>query len=138
MNVFSDGADSFLTQRESSWMTQNLLSNTVQKGRPQYYNFNGVDSSGDTQVDIYPIPDAAYNIRFNIVLPQVELSNNADILKVPHEPVIFLAYARALAERGEDGGLASSEAAALYRQSLADAIALESGRYSEESQFYWV
>mgnify|MGYP003349276248 FL=1 len=71
-------------------------------------------------------------------MPQVELSNNADILKVPHEPVIFLAYARALAERGEDGGLASSEAAALYRQSLADAIALESGRYSEESQFYWV
>ena len=138
VDILNDTSNWFLQEKPTSWFDQQFLLTTPSKGSPMYYNFNGVNSSGDTQVDIYPIPDAAYNIRFNIVLPQVELSNNADILKVPHEPVIFLAYARALAERGEDGGLASSEAAALYRQSLADAIALESGRYSEESQFYWV
>ena len=138
VDILNDTSNWFLQEKPTSWFDQQFLLTTPAKGSPMYYNFNGVNSSGDTQVDIYPIPDAAYNIRFNIVLPQVELSNNADIIKVPHEPVIFLAYARALAERGEDGGLASSEAAALYRQSLADAIALESGRYSEESQFYWV
>jgi hypothetical protein len=68
-----------------------------------------------------------------VVLPQPVLVNNADVLKVPYEPVVFLAYAKALAERGEDGGLASSEAYGLYKTSLADAIALESGRYGEES-----
>jgi hypothetical protein len=47
----------------------------------------------------------------------------------------MLAYAKALAERGEDGGLASSEAYGLYKTSLADAISLESGRYIEESQW---
>jgi hypothetical protein len=45
----------------------------------------------------------------------------------------MLAYAKALAERGEDGGLPSSEAYGLYKTSLADAIALESGRYPEEA-----
>jgi len=41
------------------------------------------------------------------------------------------AYARALIERGEDGGTASSEAYALFRGMLSDAIALESTRYEE-------
>jgi len=67
-----------------------------------------------------------YNIRFNIIKPQVALSADADKVLVPSEPIIMLAYAKALAERGEDGGLISSEAYGLYKTSLADAISLES------------
>jgi hypothetical protein len=138
IDILNDTSNWFLKEQSTSWFNQQFLLTTVQKGSPQYYNFNGTDVNGDTQVDLFPIPNGVYDIRFNIVKPQVELSANTDVLLVPHEPVIFLAHAKALAERGEDGGLASSEAAALYRQSLADAIALESGRYGEESQFYWV
>jgi hypothetical protein len=47
----------------------------------------------------------------------------------------MLAYAKALAERGEDGGLASNEAYGLYKTSLADAISLEQNRYIEETQW---
>jgi hypothetical protein len=54
---------------------------------------------------------------------------------VVEEPVIFLAYAKALAERGEDGGITSNEAYGLYKQSLADAIAIETGRYIEEQEW---
>jgi hypothetical protein len=50
----------------------------------------------------------------------------------PKEPVVLGAFARALVERGEDGGLNSSEAYGLYKASLADAIAIESSRYVEE------
>lgn len=135
IDVLNDTSDIEVYGASTTWMNQKFLLNATQKGAPQYYNFNGTDSNGDTQVDLFPIPDGVYNIRFNIVLPQALLSNNADVLKVPYEPVIFLAYAKALAERGEDGGLASNEAYGLYRQSLADAIALESGRYGEESQW---
>lgn len=135
IDVLNDTSDIEVYGASTTWMNQKFLLNSTQKGSPQYYNFNGTDSNGDTQVDLFPIPDGVYNIRFNIVLPQPLLSNNADILKVPYEPVIFLAYAKALAERGEDGGLASSEAYGLYKQSLADAIALESGRYGEESSW---
>jgi hypothetical protein len=133
VDVLNDTSNWELREATTRWMNQQFLLTTPQKGSPQYYNFNGVDANGDTQVDLFPIPNGVYNIRFNIVLPQPLLVNNADVLKAPYEPVIFLAYAKALAERGEDGGLASSEAYGLYKTSLADAIALESGRYEEES-----
>lgn len=133
IDVLNDSSNFEIKNVSTRFMNQQFLLTTVQKGPPQYYNFNGVDENGDTQVDLYPIPDGVYNIRFNIILPQPLLSNNTDIVKVPYEPVIFLAYAKALAERGEDGGIASGEAYALYKQSLGDAIALEQARYVDDS-----
>jgi hypothetical protein len=116
-------------------MNRAFLIDNPTKGAPIYYNFNGTNSNGDTQVDIYPIPDGVYNLRFNVIKPQVELVGNADKLLVPHEPVILGAFARAIAERGEDAGITGNEAYALYLTSLADAIALESGRYIEEGEW---
>lgn len=136
IDVINDTEDIFLKYKTVSDMNRLFLMTEQQKGIPAYYNFNGTDANGDTQVDLYPIPDGAYNLRFNITKPQVPLSADADILLVPHEPVIFNATARALAERGEDGGIMSGEMYAFYQQSLSDAIAIESSRYDEESQ--WV
>jgi hypothetical protein len=133
VDVLNDTSNWELREASTRWMNQQFLLTTPQKGSPQYYNFNGVDVNGDTQVDLFPIPNDVYNVRFNIVLPQPIMTTDSTVLKVPYEPVIFLAYAKALAERGEDGGLASSEAYGLYKTSLADAIAIESGRYDEES-----
>lgn len=125
----------FLQMETTSAMNQYFLTQSNQKGVPQYFNFNGVDSNGDTQVDLYPIPDGAYTLSFNIVKPSVALSSDSDLITIPSEPIIFNAVARAIAERGEDGGMASSEQYALFKQSLSDAIALESGRYLEEDSW---
>jgi hypothetical protein len=133
IDVLNDTSNTELREATTRWMNQQFLLNSTQKGSPDYYNFNGVDVNGDTQVDLFPIPNGVYNVRFNIVLPQPIMTTDSTVLKVPYEPVVFLAYAKALAERGEDGGLASSEAYGLYKTSLADAIAIESGRYGEES-----
>ena len=138
IDVLNDTSNCFVQNASTRWMDERFLLTTAQKGAPRYFNFNGTDINGDTQVDLYPIPDGAYNIRFNIIKPQTELVDNADVLLVPHEPVILGAYARAIAERGEDGGVQSNEAYALYSQSLADAISLESGRYVEEGMWDWV
>jgi hypothetical protein len=132
IDVLNDSSDVVVRNASTRWMNQQFLLNPTQAGTPQYYNFNGTDANGDTQVDLFPIPNGVYNIRFNVILPQTLLEADADNLLVPYEPVIFLAYAKALAERGEDGGLLSSEAYGLYKTSLADAIALEAGRYFEE------
>jgi len=132
IDVLNDTSDVIVRNASTRWMNQQFLLNPTQKGTPQYYNFNGTNSSGDTQVDLFPIPNGVYNIRFNVILPQPIMTTDSTVLKVPYEPVVFLAYAKALAERGEDGGLASSEAYGLYKTSLADAIALEAGRYFEE------
>lgn len=135
IDVVNDTNDYFLQNATTAEMNRLFLVTNGQSGQPRYYNFNGVNSNGDTQVDIYPIPDKTYNLRFNMILPQSLLTSNADVLKVPYEPVIYLAYAKALAERGEDGGMQSNEAYSLYKQSLSDAISLESGRYAEEQQW---
>lgn len=135
IDVINDTSNMILQNRTTRWMDQNFLVNDPPKGPPMYFNFNGTNVNGDTQVDLYPIPDGTYNIRFNIIKPQAELVADADVLFVPHEPVIMGAYARAIAERGEDAGIQGNEAYALYLQSLGDAIALESGRYIEEGEW---
>ena len=112
-------------------MSQYLLNNTS-PGNPMYYNFNGIHSTGDTKVDFYPVPNAGLTLYFNLYIPQAELTSDTATKLVPKEPVVLGAFARALVERGEDGGLNSSEAYGLYKASLADAIAIESSRYVEE------
>lgn len=112
-------------------MSQYLLNNTS-PGNPMYYNFNGIHSTGDTKVDFYPVPNAGLTLYFNLYIPQAELTSDTTAVLVPKEPVVLGAFARALVERGEDGGLNSSEAYGLYKASLADAIAIESSRYVEE------
>lgn len=132
LSIINDTSNWFLTYKSSTEMDDLFLNQSTQVGPPLYYNFNGVDPAGDTQVDLYPIPDNVYVIRFNIIQPQDPLQFDADEVLVPAEPVIFLAYAKALAERGEDGGMSSSEAYALYQTSLADHISTEGNRYPDE------
>jgi hypothetical protein len=117
------------------WITDQQQLSIVQAGAPTYYAWNGTDGT-DSKVEIYPTPDGAYTLKFNMVVPQVELVNEADVLIVPSEAVVAGAVARALAERGEDGGLASSEAFGLYKSILSDQIAIESARYVENDS--WV
>jgi hypothetical protein len=112
---------------------QNLVPTT--NGIPQYYAFDGVDGSGDTKVVLYPRPDGVFNIPFSLTVPQATLASDSTSVLVPDSLVVQNAYARALVERGEDGGLSSSEAYQLYRGMLADQIALEGTRYPENQEF---
>ena len=133
IDVINSQSDWFLNYETTRKMDELFLnSGTVLVGAPDRYNFNGVDSNGDTQVDLYPIPDGVYDIYFNVIKPQAEFTAASTQIKVPAEPVIFLAYAKALNERGEDNGVNSVEAYELYRQSLSDHIAAEANRYPEE------
>lgn len=135
IDVLNDTSNYVMKNATTRWMNDMFLIANPAKGAPMYYNFNGTDTNGDTLIDVFPIPNGVYNLRFNIIRPQVELSANSDKLLVPHEPVILGALARAQAERGEDAGTQSSETYALFKQSLADAIALESSRYYEEESW---
>jgi hypothetical protein len=112
---------------------QNLVPTT--NGIPQYYAFDGVDGNGDTKVVLYPRPDGVFNIPFSVTVPQATLAADGTSVLVPDTLVVQNAYARALVERGEDGGLSSSEAYQLYRAMLSDQIALEGTRYPENQEF---
>ena len=135
MDVTNDSQNFFMEVAPNSWMTLQFMQDSPMRGAPRYFNFNGQDINGDTLVDVFPIPDKPYTLRFNVLLPQDALVNDTDKIKVPGDVVILNAYARAVVERGEDGGLQSSEAYALARNLMADYIALESNRYIEDTNW---
>jgi hypothetical protein len=108
---------------------------TPVSGIPSEFAFDGVDGSYDTKVTLYPRPDGVYSIPFSLTVPQATLSSDSTVVLVPDVLVVQNAYSRALVERGEDGGLSSSEAYLLYKSMLSDYIALEGTRYPENQEF---
>jgi hypothetical protein len=126
-----------LRMRNVDFATMNRYQNfsTPVNGIPAYYAFDGVDGSYDTKVTIYPRPDGVYSIPFSLTVPQATLSSDSTVVLVPDVLIVQNAYARALVERGEDGGLSSSEAYSLYKAMLSDYIALEGTRYPENQEF---
>jgi hypothetical protein len=114
-------------------MNRKLNFQTPATSIPSEFVFSGVDGSGDTKVELFPVPDGVYTVIFELNVPQATLSSDSTSVKVLDYLVAQSAYARALIERGEDGGTASSEAYALFRGMLSDAIALESTRYIEDN-----
>lgn len=133
LDVVNDTSNRFLQYKTSVWFDNTFLNMNPASGSPQYYNFNGVSADGDTQVDLYPIPDGVYELRFNCVLRPTELVNNTDKIVVPNQPVFLLAVAKAIEERGEDGGTSSMNAYAAGRAALADEIAYDAARHPEDT-----
>jgi len=108
---------------------------TPTKGLPMYYSIKGVDTNGDIKVNFWPVPDAVYSIRFSLIVPEADFTTDSSTTLLAKEPIVLGAFARALVERGEDGGLNSSEAYALYKSCLSDLIALELARSPENDTF---
>ena len=108
---------------------------TPTKGLPMYYSIKGVDTSGDIKVNFWPVPDAVYSIRFSLIVPEADFTTDSSTTLLAKEPIVLGAFARALVERGEDGGLSSSEAYALYKSCMSDLIALELARSPENDTF---
>ena len=104
-------------------------------GKPLYYTFDGLDANGDTQIRLYPMPDASYGGRFQLVKRQAELVNDDDKLLVPSQPVIHLAVALLARERGETGGTSTAEYFAIADKYLSDAIAIDAAKHPEEMIF---
>jgi len=134
IDVVNDTDNFFLQPRDSKWFERSLLMSPVQKGSPLYYNFNGVTTYGDTQVDVFPVPDGVYTLRFNVVMPQDDLTLDTEVVQIPYTLLIEGTLARAIAERGEDGGNQDQEMR--YRNMLADLIAIEAGTRPEETTWY--
>ena len=105
-------------------------------GEPLYYGFNGSDSSNNLKVDLSPVPTEAHTISFDIIKYQDDLTEAATVIKVPEKPVILGAWARAISERGEDGGTQSSLMAGDAAEALQQAIIRDSGNTRYETDWY--
>lgn len=135
LDVVNDTSNFFLKYKTQHWFNNTFLNTTPATGSPQYYTFNGVDSNGDTAVDIYPIPNGVYDVRFNVVQRTPELTSDTDEITIPSLPVIHLAVALATRERGESGGNLTPELFASADRMLSDAVALDANKHPEETVF---
>lgn len=133
LDALNDTSNQFLHLIPSSTMTDYYLNNDdVPEGEPYYYSYSGTTDEGFLQIDVYPLPDDEYTMRFNGILRTGDLVDDTDTLRVPTQPVFLLAYAYAVDERGEDMGQASAYAHQRAKSSLSDAIALDAARYPDE------
>mgnify|MGYP003439141083 FL=1 len=112
------------------WILDQQQLSTVGTGIPSYYAFNGSDGT-DSKIELFPTPTGVYSLKINATVPQATLSSDSTVITVPSEPVIAGALARALVERGEDGGLNSAEAYNLFKSVLADYISIEQSKFVE-------
>jgi len=138
LDVWNDTKDIELQYQTSSWFNKAFIGSDAPRGCPSYYNFNGVSVDRDTQVDLYPIPDGAYALRFNVLLRNQELTADADTVVLPTRPIILFATAMAIEERGEDGGQQSINAYGAAQSALADEIAMDAARHPEDTIWYSV
>jgi hypothetical protein len=132
VNVWNDTEDCWLKYIPGPRMTELLNTAPTTNDSPIWYNINGLDSSGDLVVDLYPVPNATETINFNIVQPEAELSSDSDSTELPTRAIVFGAWAMAVSERGEDGGLSYDELQQRYMNALADAIAIDAGHQEDE------
>jgi hypothetical protein len=130
--VSCDELKGFLKKADRVWMKSKSFSEPI-NGVPQFFSEDGYDASGNLKVKLFPTPDAVYNLKVNIV-KRTDVSSLVDssVIKIPHLPIIFLAYASALSERGEQGGNTASEQLLLAKQMLSDVIAIDAERNSED------
>lgn len=133
LDVVNDTSNFFMRYETASNFNELFLNTDLVRGEPRYYSFNGVSDDGDTLVDVYPIPDGVYSLRFNCVIRTADLSGDNDALLCPSKPVEMLAYAKAVEERGEDGGVGMSSSYATAQRTLNDAISIDAAKHPEET-----
>ena len=110
---------------------------TVSTGDPTEYLPAGLDASYDLLVDIWPSPTTTTNtLKFNLYVPQATLTSDSTVVLVPNHVLIEGTIARALMERGDDGGTAADRQEAKYQEMLASAISYSQGH--DPHEFDWV
>jgi hypothetical protein len=135
LGVINQTVGTHLVQVSRQYMNSTRYPNE-NSGNPQYYAFNGADSSNNLKVDLEPKPDSVETISFDVVKYQDELTTASTVVKIPYKPVVLGAWARAIAERGEDGGTQTSIVAQEAADSISQAIMIDSGHTNYETD--WV
>ena len=142
LDVINQTTGTVLEQVPNDWMNEQVFPLVdAQSGEPTSYAFNGISQAGasrepDFNIDFYPIPNSTQIISVNIEGAQKDLSTASQVLRVPSQPVILGAWARAVAERGEDGGTQYSAVAAEARDVLLQAIQIDAGNFEYERDWY--
>lgn len=100
-------------------------------GTPTRYAYTTAASDLDPTIVLYPTPDGVYSLTAHVDKTGVALSNSTDVLVIPSTPVVQMAYALALSERGETGGTTSAQQLSLAEIYISTAIMNEAMKRPE-------
>lgn len=115
----------------NSW----TLTTTVAADNVGYFRVRGVSSTGALKIDVYPTPSGVETLVFDVIVPQSEFASNGtddtDELTLEPTMVIYGTWAKAISERGEDGGVLFDEVLGMYKRAMADAISYDVAQHLE-------
>jgi hypothetical protein len=142
LDVINRDTGQHLSQVHNDWLNaKSFPIANIATGEPLHYAMNGSSSIAanrvpDMNVDLYPVPTSVQSVNFNIIRTQGQAKAATDIIKVPIQPVVLGAWARAISERGEDSGSESGLVAQEAMESMKQAIMIDSGNAKFENDWY--
>ena len=133
LDVYETTTDSFLPRGNAIRMKKEI--EEASQAQPTHYYIEGVDANGDLQMHVALTPDAVYTYNVHLKVPQAALTGSTECT-MDEWPIILGAYSKALEERGEDQGAATTAAMSKYGSAVADAIALDIQMTKDEDEWY--
>ena len=125
LDVYNTTTDVRLTPRPYEWIRIQTQANNEDEQEPFAYAHAGYNNTQSMKIRFFLVPDAVYSMAVEVIIPEEDMTTEANFTKVPWYPVYLKALALAIRERGEDDGEASSEIHMAYQQALGDAVAYE-------------
>jgi hypothetical protein len=119
---YNDTNNTELKKVSQHWMDHKNNTQEVPVGTVEYFTFRGLDSNKDAQIEVWPNPSTGQVLNFYFEKSQSLLVNEADVVNIPHLPIIHLAVAMLAEEKGEAGGTQSARYFRMADRYLADAI----------------
>lgn len=135
MDAINDTSNIHLLHDSKNRFNERQLLSDIPGGAPMYFTFTGVDSNSDRTIEVYPTPNGVYSLKFDIVSRPDALADDTDTSLLAPNPIVHLAVAMAVRERGETGGTSTQEYFAIANTSLSDAIALDAGHFPHETEW---
>jgi len=135
LSVINDTKNTRLHQVTQQFINDHIrLRDSAQTGDPYYWAptfYLGTKSN--TGIWLYPEPDSSGDtitvwMKFPEQAWKLDGTNDSSGYYIPTNPIVLLAYARAVSERGEDGGISYAEADDIARRSLSDHIAMDAAK----------
>lgn len=136
-HAYNNTNDTMLEYRPSQWFDEKYDLGEVTSGAPQYYTFVGLDANDDSKIKVYPSPDKTYSLEFKTNTKKDPLTGDSDRLYVPEFPVMQMALAFLVRERGETGGQSAAEYFLAADRALSDAIARDAQKHPEDLIWYY-
>ena len=127
---------SVIQQVSAAWVRRQEVISDLIVSRPSYWASDGVDASGDAKVKFWPTPNGIYTMDIFAVVRTPDLVAEGDVVTIPSQPILLMATAIAIQERGGADSIETQSAYTLAQKSLGEHVMLDAALNPEEQIWY--